>query len=134
MKKVLTILVLLIFFAGISIAAPIGNNSSTGISFKDGLNNKKPMLVFIYAPWSDNSEQLIANMNSLKKVYGNSVNVVSLDIAKPETKDYNDISPIQPQLPHVMMFKDKAKISRYIPKDCALDYACISKRARVFIH
>lgn len=133
MRKILSLLVLLIFFAGISIAAPISKNSSNSISFKDGFNSKKPMLVFIFAPWSDNSEQLTQNINSLKKTYGNSVNIVSLDISDSQTKDYNDILPIQPKLPHMMMFKDKAKISRYVPKECVIDYACLSKRVNAFV-
>lgn len=133
MKKILTILVCLTLCIGIATAAPTNSSSSGNISFKAGFNSKKPMLVFIYAPWSDNSEQLTQNINSLKRVYGNSVNIVPLDISQAQAKDYNDMLPIQPKLPHMMMFKDKAKISRYIPKECVIDYACLSKRVNAFV-
>ena len=72
-------------------------------------------------------------MASLKRVYGTKANIISLDIASPDAKYYNAILPIQPNLPHIIMFKDKAKISKYVSKDCALDYACLSKRVESFV-
>lgn len=109
-------------------------DSASNFTFEQGMNSKKPMVVLLYAPWSDGTVTANKNMIALKKAYGAKANFISLNIAAAETKAYNKLLPIQPNLPNIMMFKDKAKISRFIPKDCVLDYACVSKKAGSFLY
>ncbi len=129
MRKALLLFLLIFGLVNVSIAAP-----TSGISFEQGLNSKKPMVVLLYAPWSEGAVAANKNMIALKKAYGSKANFITLNIAADETKYYNSMLPIQPNLPNIMMFKDKAKISRFIPKDCVLDYACVSKKANSFLH
>lgn len=134
MKRMLTVILGLILASGIAFAAPTNTAPSQGVTFAEGINSKKPMIVLLYAPWSKSTKQVTANMAALKKAYGAKANFVLLNIAANDAKYYNDLFPIQPNLPNIMMFKDKAKISKAVSKDCAIDYACVSKRVSQFIH
>ncbi len=132
MRRILTIILGFILTAGLAIAAPT-KTASKGGTFVEGMRAKKPMIVLLYAPWSPSTQQALKNMASLKKVHGAKANFVSINIADPEAKYYNDLLPIQPNLPHITLFKDKAKISKFIPRECAVDYACVSKRVSRFV-
>ncbi len=130
MKKALFILTLLFAFANVSHAEP----ATQQFDFSSGLKSKKPMIVFVYAPWSSNTDTVNKNVAALKRTYGAKANILALNIADPEAKSYNDLLPIQPYLPNCTMFKDKAKISKFVPRTCALDYACVSKKVAAFVN
>lgn len=102
------------------------------IDFQQGLYDKKPMMVLLYASWADDVQPVISKFNQIKNTQGNRYNYVMLDIASSQTKSYNKVFAIMPNLPYVMLFKNKAKITRYLDKSCILDDACFAQRAASF--
>lgn len=116
-------------FAATASAAP----AETG-NFEQALNSKKPLIIIMTASWASNSTEVASNVAALKRTYGERANIMSLDISDEQTKFYNKYFAIQPNLPNAMFFKDKGKISRFIPNECTVDYACTSKRASMFIN
>lgn len=128
MKKYLSIILLTLFLsAGIkAVAAPL--------TFDQAVEDKKPALVLITAPWASASQTAVANFNSLKNVYGDAANFVTLDIASEQARSYNSKYAFFPNIPYMMMFKSKAKIQLFVPQSCVLDNACISKKVGTFLH
>lgn len=127
MKKYLGIFfVLLLLTAAKSFAAPL--------SFDEAVADKKPTLVLITAPWSTSSIIAANNFNALKKVHGDACNYVILDIASKDAQSYNRKYAFFPNIPYLMMFKNKAKIQLFVPQSCVLDNACIMKKTSNFLH
>lgn len=96
-------------------------------------SSSKPMLVLIYAQWADNYQTYLNNFKSLQTQFGDTFNFVELDIASKDTKSFNSRYHIYPNLPYVLMFRDGGKVSRYIQKSCASDFACLADKVKSFI-
>lgn len=128
MKKILTILTVLI-------VTVFGMQASNALTFSEGYQqtNSKPMLLVIYAPWTDGHQSIVQNFLALKKTYGDKINFVALDIANPDAKAFNEKFHINPKLPYVAMFRDGGRVIRYVQKDCALNQACLADKVRAFM-
>ena len=59
-------------------------------------------------------------------------NFVYLDIASEDTKLFNQKYHIYPNLPYVLLFKDRGRISRYLQKNCINDEACFTEKLNFF--
>ncbi len=125
MKKVLTVLfVLSMLFAG--------KQAVNAISYDEALNDSKPFVLLIYAPWADNVDTVMQSFNSMQQKYGSSYNFVSMNIATEEAKSFNKKYHIYPNLPYILLYKDKGKISRYLQQSCILDSACFAEKLDFF--
>ena len=129
MKKILCIVFLFISFLCFSIA------SCNAMNFKEAFDqsNSKPMLVLIYATWADNYQTYLEKFRNLEKEFGDTFNYVELDIASPDTKEFNIRYHIYPNLPYILMFRNNGKISRYIQRTCAISEPCMVPRIKSFI-
>ena len=105
---------------------------SNAATFEEAMSQSKPIALIVYADWADDSQSMLGIFNQLEQLYGSSYNFVKINIAKPETKAYNQRFYIYPNLPYVMLFRDKGRISRYIQKDCALNSSCIKDKMDIF--
>ncbi|MBQ4114269.1 hypothetical protein IJD34_02565 [bacterium] len=94
---------------------------------------KTPLLVLVYAQWADNSAGVLQTFRNIQNKYGTQFNYTELDIATPDAKAFNQKFHIYPNLPYILMFRDGGKVSRYIQKDCANDFACIDSKLKTFI-
>ena len=95
--------------------------------------DKKPMVVLIYAQWADGAMNCLQQFRIAKSELADKFNFVELDIAKPETKSFNNRYHIYPKLPYIIMFRDNGKVSRYIQRDCASNASCIISKLKTFI-
>lgn len=129
MKRAFLCFVLMLAMAGSVFAAPTAETP-----FEKGLKSKRPMIVLLYAPWSVNNTTATKNFAALRKNYGSKASFVALDFASEDAKAYNDYFILQPRLPQVMMFKNASKMSVFVPRDCLLDYACVSKKVNSFVN
>ena len=113
MKKILSTLFLLtvILFNALP---------SKAITYKEATESNKPMAILVYASWVDNLED------------SQSYNFVYLDIASEDTKLFNQKYHIYPNLPYVLLFKDRGRISRYLQKNCINDEACFTEKLNFF--
>lgn len=131
MRKIFSIFflvsVLLLGFQRVSAA-------SADLDFEQALNQKKPLLVLIYADWADRASVALNNFNNLKKSHGDKFNYLALNVADPSMKSYNKKYPIAPDMPYMVMFKNKGSVIRYVPSSCVVDNACITKKTTVFGH
>ena len=128
MKKSLTTLVI---FLGLI----LNIHSVNAMTFSEGYQqtSSKPMLLSVYATWSNGYQAIEQNFQSLQKNYGDKMNFVLMDIANPETKEFNDKFHIYPKLPYVLMFRDGGRVTRYVQKDCAINQSCLADKVRSFI-
>ncbi len=127
MKKVITILSLLIVFTASIIKAD-------SMSFEDAIVQQKPMAVLIYANWADDAKAVLNAYDNMSAAFGERYNFTKVNIATEEAKGFNKMYHIYPNLPYVLLFKDKGKISRYLKKDCIQDNACFKERLEFFLN
>ena len=129
MKKILYSAVLILCLACFTIKA------QAAISFKKAFDesNSKPMLVIVYANWAENYQSYLDKFRGLEKVFGDTFNYVELDIASPDTKEFNVRYHIYPNLPYILMFRNNGKVTRYIQRNCAASESCMVPRIKSFI-
>ena len=129
MKKILSFVFLLLCF--ICFCTKV----DAAMKFKDAFeqSNSKPMLMIVYATWADNYQTYLEKFRSLEKEFGNTFNYVELDIASPDTKEFNVRYHVYPNLPYILMFRNNGKISRYIQRNCAISESCMIPRIKSFI-
>ena len=96
-------------------------------------SDKTPMVVLLYAPWSDGYQEYIKQLKLAQNQMGNKFNFVELNIASDETKAFNEKYQIYPKLPYILMFRDRGKISRYISRDCAISSSCVVSKLKLFV-
>ena len=102
------------------------------MDFEKAVYNKKPSVVLIYADWADDAVAVMGQFRGLEAEYSKKYNFVELNIASPETKAFNKTYHIYPNLPYILLFKDKAKTTRAIAKDCILNNECIKEKLDIF--
>ena len=126
MKQILSFLSILLLLFGLTLKAK-------AIDFQQAISDKKPSVVLIYADWADDAIAVMGQFKGLEAEYGKRYNFVELNIASPETKFFNKTYHIYPNLPYILLFKDKAKTTRAISKDCILDNQCVKDKLDIFI-
>ena len=125
MKKLLTVLFLLLF-------AGFGTMKAQALSFEEALQSKNPSAVLIYAPWAENADTTVTAFDSLAGVYGQKYNFVKIDIAAEDAKSFNKTNYIYPNLPYVLLFKERGRMSRCITRDCLTNDTCIKEKMDLF--
>ena len=124
MKKLSTVfLIFSALFVGTKVFA---------MGFSEALEQTKPVAVLIYADWADNAQNVLQAFQTQSQSYGDKYNFVTLNIANKETKDFNAKYHIYPNLPYVLLFKNKGRINRYLQKDCVLDKSCFTEKLNFF--
>jgi len=129
MKKILTILVLLL------LSVTLGT-SAKNLTFSQAFNqiSKKPIAVLVYADWAESYQSSLANFRGLQNTYlGQYFNFVELDIASKETKFFNDKYKISTKLPYVMLLRNDGKVSRHVTRECLSESACVTSKMKAFI-
>lgn len=126
MKHFLSFLSILLLLFGLTLKAK-------AIDFQKAIADKKPSVVLIYADWADDAIAVMGQFKGLESEYGARYNFVELNIASPETRLFNKTYHIYPNLPYILLFKDKAKTTRAIAKDCILDNQCVKDKLDIFI-
>lgn len=124
---------LCIFLGALFLLSAI-RTSAAEVNLNQALEQNTPTLVLITAPWAKVSQNAINNFNSLKNVHGDKCNYIILDIASNQAQAYNQKFAFFPNIPYLMMFKNKAKIQLFVPQSCVLDNACIVKKTSNFLH
>lgn len=128
MKKIFSVLfVLSSLLLGI-------NTASAATSFEQAISQNKPMAVLIYADWADNAQEINTAYDAVAQSYASKFNFTKINICTSEAKGFNKTYHIYPNLPYVLLFKDKGKISRYLKKDCVMDNACFKERLDFFVN
>ncbi len=109
-----------------------GMPQANAMKYDQAINQSKPMAIFVYAPWADDSQAMLQSFSGLQKKYGTTYNFVTMNIATDDAKVYNQKYYIYPNLPYVMLFREKGKFSRFIEKNCAKDTQCLSTKLDLF--
>lgn len=130
MKKLLTLIFIFCAIASITLKA-----SSETMKFQEAFDQSgtKPMLILVYAQWADGYQNYIKQFRTVQNEFGDTFNYVEMDIADKDTKNFNNIYHIYPNLPYILMFRNGGKISRYLPRDCAADSACMITKIKTFL-
>ena len=104
------------------------------LSFSTGYAEctKIPLLVLVYADWANGANETLQLFKSIQVEFGDKYNYTELNIASNDAKAFNDKFHIYPKLPYILMYRDGGKVSRYIPRECASNYACISSKIKSF--
>jgi hypothetical protein len=125
MKKLFVVLMTLIFTT----------LSSRAMTFKEAFDQtgNKPMLLLVYAQWADGYSSALQQFRTFPQVFGNKFNYVEMDIASKQTKEFNKIYHIYPNLPYVLMIRNNGKIIRYFQEDCFMNNSCIQSKVNAFV-
>lgn len=125
MKKILVFLGLAMF-----IFMPKAN----AMTFQEAMAQDKPVALLVYANWADGVNEMRQQFNNMSQTFGDRYNFVTLDIASQDTKYFNSMYHIYPNLPYVLFFKNNGKITRYLQKQCIMDTACFKERLEFFLN
>ena len=109
-------------------------NKASAMTFEQGITQAKPMALYIYADWADNATQGMQVFNQTAQKYSDKYNFVTLNIASPETKAFNKMYHIYPNLPYVLLFRDGTKFSRFLNMDCVMKDSCFSEKLDLFVN
>ena len=101
-------------------------------SYGEIVNQKKPVAILIYADWADNVESALTIFNDMQSIYKKEYSFATINICKEEAKEFNQRNYIYPNLPYVLLLKDKGRVTRPINRDCLSDEACIKDRLEFF--
>ncbi len=100
--------------------------------FEDAINDKKPSAVLIYADWVDDIQKTLQDFSNIEREYANKYNFVRINIGREEAKEYNKSYYIYPNLPYVMLFKDRGRMSRCITLECLQNNSCAKEKLDFF--
>lgn len=125
MKKLLSSLFLLLSIL-------VCTQQAKAMKYDQAINQPKPIAIFVYAPWADGYATMLQDFNGLQQKYGTAYNFVTMNIATDDAKIYNQKYYIYPNLPYVMLFREKGKFSRFIERNCAQDMQCLSTKMDLF--
>lgn len=109
----------------------LGFQKAEAMKYEDAIAQSKPAAILIYAPWADGAQAALQAFNAMGQNYPN-YNFVTMNIATDEAKAFNKVYHIYPNLPYVLLFKDRGKISRYLKQDCVMDSSCFSQKLDFF--
>ena len=125
MKKLLSSLFLLLLIF-------VGTQQAKAMKYDQAINQSKPIAIFVYAPWADGYSTMLQSFNSLQQKYGTKYNFVTMNIATDEAKTFNQKFYIYPNLPYVLLLKERGKVVRYLKSECVNDSSCFSNRLDLF--
>ena len=125
MKKILISLFLLSLMF-------LGMNKAQAMKYEDAIQQNKPCAILIYASWADNLDSYLTTFNNIEKKYAGKYNFARIDITKEEAKAFNKTQYIYPNLPYILLFKDRTRMSRCVTQSCAKDISCISDKMDIF--
>ena len=127
MKKILSFLFL-------SVAFFICTNTVNAMSYEEAIVQSKPFALLVYADWADDVQAVSQNFSAAGLKYASKYNFVSLNIASKDAKAFNKSFHIYPNLPYVLLFRDKGKFSRYLNKECIMKEACFNEKLDFFVN
>ena len=125
MKKLLSSLFLLMLLF-------VSSQKANALKYDEAVNQSKPMAVFIYAPWAEGYNAPMQAFNAMGQKYSQKYNFVTMNIATDEAKTFNQKFYIYPNLPYVLLFKERGKVVRYLKSECVNDSSCFSNRLDLF--
>ena len=125
MRKLLTGIFLISFIV-------FGSIKVQAISFDDAIREKKPCAILLYANWADNINAIMPAYNAIEQQYGDKYNFLKINIANEEAKSFNKTNYIYPNLPYVLLFKERGRMSRCITQDCLMNDTCIKEKLDLF--
>ena len=125
MKKLFTGLFLISFIV-------FGSIKTQAITFEEAIKQKKPCAILLYADWADNVKTIIPVYSSIEQQYGQKYNFLKINIANEEAKSFNKTNYIYPNLPYVLLFKERGRMSRCITQDCLINDSCIKEKLDLF--
>ena len=105
---------------------------SNAVTLEEALSQSKPVALLLYADWADGAQSMLSLFNQMEQQYGNSYNFVKINIANKEAKLFNQKFYIYPNLPYIMLFRDRGRISRFLQKDCASNSSCFKEKLDLF--
>lgn len=106
--------------------------TANAMKYEEAVNQSKPLAILIYAPWADGYQNSLQAFNQMEQKYSTKYNFVRMNIATDEAKVYNQKFYIYPNLPYVILCRERGKVSRYLKNDCVKDSACFANRLDMF--
>ena len=125
MKKIISCLVL---FLGLV----AWTGSVQADMFTDVINQQKPVAVLIYADWAEDLQSAMTSFGALEQDYSNKYNLVRINISTAEAKEFNKTYYIYPNLPYLLLFKDRGRLSRMVVRDCLKQDSCVRPKLDIF--
>ena len=128
MRKVFLVVFLVLLMGGSALSA-------NTLTFNEIVNKQnKPAAVLVYSDWADDKEAVFNVFDEYQMKYAKKYNFLKLNIASEDAKIFNKTFYIYPNLPYIILFKDKGKTSRYIIKECILKDGCMRDKFDYFIN
>ena len=125
MKNYLTLL--LIFLVAI-----ICFQKVQATTYEEIVSSPKPGAVLIYADWADNVQPALAAFGTVEQSFSGRYSFAKINICTKDAKAFNQRNYIYPNLPYVLLFKERGRMSRSVSSDCLLNESCIREKLDIF--
>ena len=102
------------------------------ISFEEVLSQSKPCAILVYADWADQLQPVLATYGGVEQSYAKKYNFAKVNICKEEARNFNKTFYIYQNVPYILLFKERGRMSRVITRDCILDNSCIKDKLDFF--
>lgn len=109
-----------------------GFTSVQAMTYEEAINQSKPMAILIYADWADNASNALQMFNTMSEQYSNKYNFVKINIATKGAKTFCKTYHIYPNMPYVILFKDRGRLTRFLQQNCVLNNACFADKLQNF--
>lgn len=120
------------FLLSLGLLILAGMSSVQAMTYDEALTQSKPMALLIYADWADNASSALQAFNTMSEQYSTKYNFVKINIATKDAKTFCKTYHIYPNMPYVLLFKDRGRLTRYLQQNCVLDNACFADKLQNF--
>ena len=110
----------------------LGGKKCYSATYDEVINQTKPAALLIYADWADNLQPTLAAFDAMQPIYGKKFGFAKINICDKEAKSFNQRNYIYPNLPYVILMKERGRITRIINRDCILDSSCLNEKFDFF--
>ena len=98
----------------------------------DEVSQAKYGAIMIYADWADNLQPVMTNFGTMEQAYAGKYSFAKINIASEDAKEFNKKNYIYPNLPYILLFKERGRMSRCITRECASNPTCLKEKMELF--
>lgn len=100
--------------------------------FQDFIHQNTRCAVLVTANWAEKAEEIQTAFTDAENTYAGKYSFKIINIASPETKEFNKSNYIYTNLPYIVLYKEKGRMSRWINRDCILNSSCMKDKFELF--
>lgn len=100
--------------------------------YEEIMKQSKPCAILVYADWADDLKPVMDAMGNVERNFIKKYNFAGINICNKEAKNFNKTNYIYSDVPYLLLYKERGRISRLVTKDCIVNTSCIKDKLELF--